>query len=110
MRVPGNRVVLPLRKEMRVGTSKIKSSVEDSCIFSSLTKVRIVSLEGSGISSAVARQGPEGQKVSKLFPRQNCPPPFSFCQSRALTSFATTPLGLQQFALMACKHRGSRIV
>ena len=68
--------MLPLRKEIRVGTSKIISSVPDSCIFSSLTEERIVNLEGSGISSAVAKQGPTGQKVSKVLPLQNWPPPF----------------------------------
>jgi hypothetical protein len=53
-----------------------------------LTRVAIRSEFGFGISSLVTIAGPSGAKVSKLFPRQNCPPPKRFCQSRALTSLA----------------------
>ena len=86
--VPGSSVVLPLRNSMIAGISKIMSRVVLSCSVSPFTIVRMRRACGSGISSAVTRQGPSGAKVSKDFPRHHCPPPPSFCQSRALTSLA----------------------
>src|ERR1039458_540168 len=84
--VPGNNVVLPLRNSIKVGTSKIMSRVFDSCLTSPLTMVLIASVFGFGISSVVTRQGPSGQKVSKVLPRHHWLPPRLICQSRALTS------------------------
>ena len=33
-------------------------------------------------------QGPSGQNVANVLPRHHWPPPYCFCQSRALTSLA----------------------
>ena len=86
-RIPARSVVLPLKNSMSLGTSKIMSSVEASCMIWPLSVVRIASALGLAISSRVTRHGPSGANVSNVFPRQNCPLPHSCCQSRALTSF-----------------------
>ena len=39
-------------------------------------------------SKVVSTIGPNGQKVSKVFPRSHCPPFRFFCQSRPDTSLA----------------------
>ena len=55
---------------------------------SPLTQVRSARSSGSGTSSAVVTQGPNGQEVSKPFARVHCDSrPW---RSRALTSSATT--------------------
>ena len=80
--------VLPLRNSINVGTSKIMSSVFQSCITSPFNTVLMPSAFGFGISSRVTSAGPSGQNVSNVLPRHHCPPPPFFCQSRALTSLA----------------------
>src|SRR5579859_249009 len=86
--VPGRSVVLALKNEMIVGTSKIMSLVPDSCMTWPFKTVRRRSSAGSGISSRRARHGPIGAKVSNVLPRHHWPPPPFRCQSRAETSLA----------------------
>ena len=88
IRVPGRSVVLALKKLMRVATSKIMSSVDQSWRTSPFTVLRSLSCWGSGISSAVVRHGPKGRNVSNILPRPHWLPPRLICQSRALTSLA----------------------
>ena len=64
------------------------SFVFQSCMVWPLRTVLIPSTFGLGISSAVTRAGPRGQKVAKVFPRHHWLPPFLICQSRAETSLA----------------------
>ena len=73
---------------MIAGTSKIMSSVFQSCITSPFNTVRIESVLGSGISSVVTMLGPSGQNVANVLPRHHWPPPPFRCQSRADTSLA----------------------
>ena len=70
---------------MRVGMSKMKSSVVPSCRGSPLTQLRRRTDSGS---NSVSIQGPSGQDVSKPLARDHCGS--DFCRSRSVTSFAAT--------------------
>src|SRR5207249_4649723 len=83
----GSRVSPAERTARSVATSKIIWPVVASCRIWPFTRSRIPSPWGSGISSAVARTGPMGQKVSRDFPLNHCW--WVFCRSRAVTSFRT---------------------
>lgn len=72
--VPGKSVVLPLRNSISLDTSKIMSSVFQSCNTSPPMSNLIASALGLGISSAVTRHGPNGAKVSNVLPRHHWPP------------------------------------
>ena len=67
-RSPGSSAVNSEIVLTRVATSKIISSVDDSCTTWPLTVVRSVSRETSGISSAVTSHGPTGVEASHALP------------------------------------------
>src|SRR5688572_9507593 len=78
---PGSSVMCADTNSLRVGTSKIRSAVDESWRTAPLTRVVIRRLDGS---SPATIRGPSGQNPSKPLARVNWTS--FFCRSRTVTS------------------------
>ena len=81
MMSPGSSVMCAVTNAIKVGTSKMRSLVRESCLTAPLT--RVVMRRSRGSSPATMR-GPIGQNVSKPFARVHWPS--LACSSRTVTS------------------------
>jgi hypothetical protein len=68
MTSPGFNVACRLTNAIMFATLKFISAVDECCFRSPLTQQLIRRFCGSGMSSAVTRNGPRGKKPSSIFP------------------------------------------